>query len=72
MIRSVNDPETELVWRHQRSRRLPPDVQCPVLRKPIQLDAADELNDLRLPSGRNSPELFGGPLKAFPLRSKAS
>lgn len=59
MIRRIADPETELVWHHRRSRKLPPDIQRTALRKLIQLDAADELNDLREPRGNRLEQLKG-------------
>jgi len=51
MIRSFRDRETEKVWDGERSRRLPGDIQDVALRKLAALDAAERLDDLRLPPG---------------------
>jgi toxin HigB-1 len=59
MIRSFADPETELVWRYRRSRKLPPDIQRPALRKLLQLDAAAELQEMRVPPGNRLEQLKG-------------
>lgn len=49
MIRSFADRETELIWEGRRSRRLPPDIQDRALVRLRMLDAAIELQDLRMP-----------------------
>ena len=51
MIRSFRDEETERVFRRERSRKLPPDLQRTALRKLAIIDAADSLMDLRSPPG---------------------
>ena len=60
MIRSFADRETERVFARERSRRLPPDVQRAGLRKLLMLDAAEELQDLRVPPGNRLEALSGG------------
>jgi proteic killer suppression protein len=59
MIRSFADRETERVWRGERSRRLPFDVQRLGVRKLQMLDAADGVEELRVPPG-NRLELLKG------------
>jgi proteic killer suppression protein len=59
MIRSFRDEETERVFRRERSRKLPPDLQRIALRKLAIIDAADSLMDLRSPPG-NRLELLSG------------
>lgn len=49
MIRSFLDPETERVWRGDRSRKLPVEIQRRALNKLKLLDAALALDDLRVP-----------------------
>ena len=51
MIRSFRDAETEKVFRRQRSRRLPPDIQLRAHRKLLLVHAAQRLEDLRVPAG---------------------
>lgn len=59
MIRSFRDRETEKVWAGVRSRRLPGDIQEAALRKLRMLDAAERLDDLRLPPGNRLEALSG-------------
>jgi proteic killer suppression protein len=46
MIRSFRNKETERVFRREGSRRLPPDLLRPALRKLVMIDAADSLLEL--------------------------
>lgn len=57
MIRSFRDRETERVFRRERSRRLPGDVQRVALRKLVMLDAAESLQDLRVPPANRLEKL---------------
>ncbi|MCJ7532901.1 MAG: type II toxin-antitoxin system RelE/ParE family toxin [Anaerolineales bacterium] len=53
MIRSFKDSETEKIYKRQRSRKLPPDIQQVALRKLRMLNNAFSINDLRmLPANR--------------------
>lgn len=49
MIRSFACKETEGIWNGKASRKLPRDIQDRALRKLRQLDAALNVDDLRLP-----------------------
>jgi len=57
VIRSFADAETEKVFQRQRSRKLPPDVQRRAHRKLLLVDAADLLQDLRVPPGNHLERL---------------
>jgi toxin HigB-1 len=59
MIRSFRGRETEKVFRREGTRKLPPDVQRMAQRKLAILDAAESLQDLRLPP-RNRLERLAG------------
>jgi toxin HigB-1 len=59
MIRSFAGRDTELVWQGIRSRRLPDEVQRLGLRKLELLDAAETVNDLRVPPGNRLEALKG-------------
>ena len=59
MIRSFRDADTERVFGRERSRRLPPDVQRRAHRKLLLLDAAEALQDLRIPPGNRLERLSG-------------
>jgi toxin HigB-1 len=62
MIVSFADPETALIWSGRQSRRLPPDIQSPALRKLRLMNNARVLEDLRVPPG-NRLEALKGNLK---------
>jgi len=51
VILSFRDTETARIWRGERSRRLPSDIQTVALRKLRLLNGALDLNDLRVPPG---------------------
>ena len=55
MLRSFADKDTERVWRRERSRQLDPTTQRAALRKLLILDAAETLEDMKIPPG-NRPE----------------
>jgi len=59
MIRSFRNKETEKVFLRERSRKLPPNVQRMAQRKLAILDAADSLQDLRVPPGSHLEKLSG-------------
>jgi proteic killer suppression protein len=51
VIKSFADRETERLFVRKPGRRLPPDLHRVMLRKLVQLGAADRLDDLRIPPG---------------------
>jgi proteic killer suppression protein len=51
LILSFRDTETARIWRGERSRRLPSDIQGVALRKLRWLNRSRELADLRVPPG---------------------
>ena len=59
MILSFRDQDSERVFHRERSRRPPPDIQCNAQRKLAVLDAAEVLQDLRLPPGNQLERLSG-------------
>jgi proteic killer suppression protein len=59
MIVGIRDDETRKIWLGVRSRQLPSDIQATALRKLRLLNAAQRLNDLRVPPG-NRLELLTG------------
>jgi toxin HigB-1 len=59
VIRSFHDRDTELIWRGERSRRLPPDIQEVARRKLRMLNAAQSLADLRAPPANRLEALRG-------------
>lgn len=59
MIRSFGTAETERLWKRQRVAKLGVDLQRAAYRKLLILDAAEVLQDLRVPPG-NRLELLRG------------
>jgi proteic killer suppression protein len=59
MIKEFADPESEKLFRGERSRKLPSQILRPALRKLLVLDAADSLEDLRVPPGNRLEKLKG-------------
>lgn len=59
MLRSFADKDTEGVWRRQRSRLLDPTTQRAALRKLLILDAAEALDEVRIPPGNRLEKLRG-------------
>ena len=59
MIRSFRCKETEGLFGRRLSRRLPGDVQRVAQRKLAILDAADVLEDLRIPPANRLEKLHG-------------
>ena len=57
MIKSFRDKETEKVFLRQFSRRFPKDLHRVVWRKLAILDAAERLEDLRIPPGNRLEKL---------------
>jgi proteic killer suppression protein len=59
MIAGFRDPEAATIWRGERSRRLPPDIQSVALRKLRLLNNAKRLDDVRVPPGNRLEALKG-------------
>lgn len=59
MIRSFADKEAEKIFNRDFSRKLPADIQRIARRKLEILDAAENLNDLRVPPSNRLEKLKG-------------
>jgi toxin HigB-1 len=57
VIQSFACTETEHIWNGKRSRKLPADIQPRALAKLNMIDAADTLDDLKLPPSNRLHEL---------------
>ena len=71
MIRSFADAETERIWNRDRSRKLPPDIQRPALRKLRQLNRIVSPHDLLIPPGNRFEELKGARKGTYSIRINA-
>jgi toxin HigB-1 len=59
VIQSFGDADTERIWRRQRVPRFGSDLQRMANRKLLIIDAAETLNDLRVPPGNRLERLRG-------------
>ncbi|HEY67495.1 MAG TPA: type II toxin-antitoxin system RelE/ParE family toxin [Thermoflexia bacterium] len=59
MIKGFRDKETERLFSRRFSRRFPPSLHRVAWRKLAMLDAAERLDDLRVPPGNRLEKLYG-------------
>ncbi len=59
VLRSFADKDTERIWRRERSKKLDQGNQRAALRKLLILDAAETLDDLKVPPGNRLEKLRG-------------
>ena len=59
MIKSFADRETEKVYNQHFSRKLPSTIQHIALRKLFMINAAETINDLRIPPANRLETLHG-------------
>jgi proteic killer suppression protein len=59
VIRSFGDSATERLWSRQRVKSIDPRIERVALRKLAMLDAAETLEDLRVPLGNRLEALRG-------------
>ena len=68
MIRSFADKETEKLFNRQFSRKLPPEIQRTARYKLEILDAAERLDDLRIPLSNRLEKLSGDRAGQYSIR----
>jgi proteic killer suppression protein len=68
MIRSFRDKETERVFRREKIKKFSQAVQRAALRKLLLLDAAESLEDLRVPPGNRLEKLSGDRKGQYSIR----
>jgi proteic killer suppression protein len=68
MIKSFASKETEKLFNSQISRKLPQDIQQVARRKLAMLDAAETLQDLRVPPSNRLEKLSGDRRGQYSLR----
>lgn len=59
VIRSFRDKESEKLFRRERSRAIPGSLMKAALRKLLIMDAAENIEDLRVPPGNRLEKLKG-------------
>ena len=68
MIKTFADKETEKLFRRTFSRKLPPNIQLIARMKLDILDAAEALEDLRVPPGNRLERLSGSREGQYSIR----
>lgn len=71
MIRSFRDSVTEDIFNgisSNKSRKIPDDIQNIAVRKMDQLNAAFDINDMRIPPGNHLEKLKGNLREYFSVR----
>lgn len=68
MIKSFNCRETEKIFRLERSRKLPTDIQQIALRKLQMLNSSVSVNDLRVPPANRLEKLSGSREEQWSIR----
>ncbi len=68
MIENFANPETERLFFTGKSRRLPPDILKRALMRLVQLHAATDVEDLRLPPSNRLEALSGNRAGQWSIR----
>src|SRR5690606_34951436 len=68
MIQGFASKDLERLWNRERLKHLPPDIQRAALRKLLMLDAAADLQDLRVPPGNRLERLMGSRAGQYSIR----
>ena len=68
MIRGFRDTETERLFRRERGSKFQRPLQRAALRKLLLLDAAESLDDLRVPPGNRLEKLAGKRAGQYSIR----
>jgi len=68
MIRDFRCKETEKIFNRQFSRKFPADIQRTALRKLALLDAAESLDDLKIPPSIRLEKLTGNRKGQYSIR----
>ena len=68
MIKTFADKETEKLFRREFSRRLPKSIHRVAWKKLVTLDAAERLEDLRVPPGNRLERLSGDREDQYSIR----
>ncbi len=68
MIRDFRCKETEKIFNRQFSRKFPSDIQRTALRKLALLDAAESLDDLKIPPSNRLEKLTGDRKGQYSIR----
>jgi proteic killer suppression protein len=68
VIKTFKDAETHKIYRRERSRKLPFDIQQVALRKLRMINNAISINDLRVPPANHLEKLSGNRQGQYSIR----
>ena len=68
MITKWHDKEALKIWDMQHSKKLPANLQSTARRKLVMIDAATNINDLRIPPSNHLEKLTGNRKGQYSLR----
>ena len=68
MIRSFRDKDTEAIWQRRYIKRLSPGLSRLAYNKLALIDAAESINDLRVPPGNRLEKLSGSRAGQYSIR----
>jgi len=68
VIKSFRNKDTERLFQRQFVRRFPPELHRIAWRKLVQLDAAERLDDLRIPPANRLERLSGDRAGQYSIR----
>lgn len=68
MIRSFWDTDTEAIWQRRYVKRLSPELSRLTYNKLVLINAAESINDLRVPAGNRLEKLSGNRAGQYSIR----
>ena len=68
MIIKWHDKDALRIWEMEYAKRIPPKLQAVIRRKLVMIDAAQSLNDLRIPLSNHLEKLSGDRSGQYSIR----
>jgi toxin HigB-1 len=68
VIRSFRDKDTEAIWQRRYIKRLTPELSRFAYNNLVLINAAESINDLRVPPGNRLEKLSGGRAGQYSVR----
>ena len=68
MIRSFRDKDTEAIWQRRYVKKLSPELSRRTYNKLVLINAAESINDLRVPPGNRLEKLSGNRAGQYSVR----
>ena len=68
MIRSFRDKDTEAIWHRRYNKNLSPELSRFAYNKLVLINAAESINDLRVPPGNRLEKLSGSRAGQYSVR----